>query len=135
MEFCDWLTRKRLELSARMGRRVTQAEVAKKAGISRSYVSFLETGVNPTTGKPVAVDRDMVLRLADALDVEPEDALYAAGFGERLSDEERELLRRYRKLPPEQEEAFRRMLEAIVPRPKGSQASGMETERCLAEAT
>jgi len=133
MEFCDWLTRKRLELSARKGRRVTQAEVAKAAGINRSYLSFLETGVNPSTKRAVEVSRELVLRLAAALEVNEDDALYAAGFGERLSDEERELLRRFRKLSPEQDEAFRRMLETIVPRPRGSQASDLETERCLAE--
>lgn len=124
MEFCDWLTRKRLELGARIGRRVTQQEVAKKAGISRAYLSFLEAGVNPSTGKPVAVDRDLVFRLAQALGVEPEEAFHAAGFGEQLTEGERDLLRRIRRLDATQENLVRQLLDQFAPLPSCALVAG-----------
>lgn len=120
MEFCEWLTRKRLELGVKMGRRITQAEIAKKVGISRSYLSFLEAGVNPSTGKPVAVDRDLAIRLGEALGAEDEEALRAAGFGEQLTDRERSMLRRIRRLEPQQEAVVEQLLETFVPHPSSA---------------
>jgi transcriptional regulator with XRE-family HTH domain len=115
MEFCDWLTRKRLELSAREGRRVPQKEVADRAGISRQYLGFLEAGVNPTTGRPPLIDRDLARRLAAALWVPEEEALRAAGFGENLSDDEAVLVRRYRQLDARQSAVVDQLLETFVP--------------------
>jgi len=115
VEFGEWLTRARLQLAARRGRKITQAEVARQVGISRAYYGFLETGINPTTGKPVAVDKDLVERLARALDASKWDALRAAGFGEQLADDEADMLRRYRSLDQRTAEGIRRMLEALVP--------------------
>jgi transcriptional regulator with XRE-family HTH domain len=107
MEFCDWLTRKRLELSAREGRRVPQKEVADRAGISRQYLGFLEAGVNPTTGRPPLIDRDLARRLAAALWVPEEEALRAA--------DEAVLVRRYRQLDARQSAVVDQLLETFVP--------------------
>jgi transcriptional regulator with XRE-family HTH domain len=51
----------------------TQADVAAAAGISRSYLSELETGVH--TNPP----RHILLRLAEALDIGPAALLAVAG--------------------------------------------------------
>jgi transcriptional regulator with XRE-family HTH domain len=115
MKLCEWLTRKRQQLSTRRGRRVTQTEVAEAAGISRQYLSFLESGVYPTPGK--VLERELVLRLAQALEADEREAEQAAGFGIDLTDEEREILRRYRKLSGPETGLVRQLLETLAPRP------------------
>jgi transcriptional regulator with XRE-family HTH domain len=114
VEFCEWLTQRRFELSRRLGRRVTQKEIADKAGISRAYLGFLETGINPSTGKPVAVDKDMVERLAIALSADVDEAMSVAGYGDQLSEKERKLLKQIRKLTPAQEKIVNDILQSYV---------------------
>lgn len=109
-QLSEWLVRARSDLASRSGRRVSQDEIARAAGISRSYYGFLEAGYNPTTGKPVQPDRDLVRRLALALDAPAEDALRAAGFGEHLSVEEREVISHLRRLTPEQAKVVERLV-------------------------
>ena len=58
-------------------RRVSQLDVSLRSGVSPRHISFLETG----RSRP---GRDVILRLADALDVPPRDCnelLRSAGFG------------------------------------------------------
>ena len=54
--------------------RLSQREVAKKANISRSYVSELESGTRRTDSL------DVLLNLSNALDLPMKDVLAAAGY-------------------------------------------------------
>jgi len=46
-------------------RRMTQADLARRLGVTRSYISMLETGERPITD-------DLLQRIAAALDCKPE---------------------------------------------------------------
>jgi transcriptional regulator with XRE-family HTH domain len=63
--------RTRLGLSARA--------LASKAGISPAYVTAIETGRNPATGRPPAPSIQVVRRLAAALDLDASDLLDQIG--------------------------------------------------------
>lgn len=72
---------------------LSRSELADRLGVSRSAVGNYETGVS-------APKEEVLLRLFDALHVEP-NYLYRdayRGGGEGVSDEERSLLEKYRRL-------------------------------------
>lgn len=118
MDFGDWLTRKRLELSQRKKRKVTQSEIAKAAGISRQYLSFIEAGYNPSSSKPPVPDQQLIRALAKALEVPEEEALHAAGYGVQLDEEEARLVKWYRELRSKDQEkasAAIPLLEHLLP--------------------
>ena len=87
MSFGDQLKKRREELG------LSCSELADRLGVSRSAVGNYETGVS-------APKEEVLLRLFDALHVEP-NYLYRdayRGRGRRVSDEERSLLEKYRRL-------------------------------------
>ncbi len=87
MSFGDQLKKRREELG------LSRSELADRLGVSRSAVGNYETGVS-------APKEEVLLRLFDALHVEP-NYLYRdayRGGGEGVSDEERSLLEKYRRL-------------------------------------
>ena len=89
MSFGDQLKKRREELG------LSRSELADRLGVSRSAVGNYETGVS-------APKEEVLLRLFDALHVEP-NYLYRdayRGGGEGVSDEERSLLEKYRRLEP-----------------------------------
>lgn len=79
--FGNWIRSKREEKGHRERRRVSVAEVARRADLSRQYVSQLEAAFNPATGKPADPDAEVVRRIARALDADEEEALRVAGKG------------------------------------------------------
>ena len=87
MSFGDQLKKRREELG------LSRSELADRLGVSRSAVGNYETGIS-------APKEEVLLRLFDALHVEP-NYLYRdayRGGGEGVSDEERSLLEKYRRL-------------------------------------
>jgi transcriptional regulator with XRE-family HTH domain len=75
MTFGKWLSEKRQEA------RLTQQQLAKRAGISPNYVSALERDEpNTKDGLPRRPREDKVERIAKALRVSLDDALLAAGY-------------------------------------------------------
>ena len=87
MSFGDQLKKRREELG------LSRSELADRLRVSRSAVGNYETGVS-------APKEEVLLRLFDALHVEP-NYLYRdayRGGGEGVSDEERSLLEKYRRL-------------------------------------
>jgi len=66
------MTRRKMSATVRRlrkARNMTQAELAKKAGVTQGYISRLEAGTKTALGARVA------LRLADALGVSMEELL------------------------------------------------------------
>lgn len=53
----------------------SQRSVAKKAGISVVYYGSLEKGINRKTGKPSIPSPEVTIRLADALNIDPQKLL------------------------------------------------------------
>lgn len=73
--FGQWLSEKRNEA------RLTQEQLAKRAGISANYVSALERDEpNARDGSPRRPRIEKVERIAKALSVDPNEALDAAGY-------------------------------------------------------
>lgn len=105
---------KRRAKGERERRRVSLAEIARRADLSRQYLSQLEKGINPATGKPSRPDEDVVRRIARALDESEEEALAAAGYGGTLPAEVEEVARRMTRLTPQELEAVRTMIESVT---------------------
>lgn len=68
---------------------LAQGDLAKAAGKSQSYISQIEVGLNPNTGKPPSPTLDVIEALAGALKV-PDTLLVDVAFG-RLGTSEAEL--------------------------------------------
>jgi transcriptional regulator with XRE-family HTH domain len=67
-KFGDWLKQNR------KSRGWSQRLLASKSGLTDSYISMLETAVRP------GISRDAVIKIANALEINPSLALSAAGF-------------------------------------------------------
>ena len=85
---------------------ISQRELARRCGLSNSYISFIEKDKNPKTGKPMTPTIEMYKKLADAMgmslqnlfsqldddvldDLSPEES-------ESFSSDERHLVHLYR---------------------------------------
>lgn len=102
---------------------LTHAEVAERAGISRSYVTRLEAG---KVGLP---SRGVLPRLAEALDTTREDLLRAAGFLEQLpmilDDPALEIaFRHVETLPPEDRQEVLEFVSYVMYRRRRRGATG-----------
>lgn len=113
-EFGAWLQRKREEKGRREQRRVPIAEVARRAGYSRQYLSFLEAGVNPSTGKPIRPDEKMARALARALDAPEDEALEAAGLAPGVTPRLRPLVRQMERLTERELDVVRHLLDHMT---------------------
>lgn len=65
---------------ARKEKQLTQRELAKKSGLSPGFISMLEKGVNPSTGKPVNPSADTLFALAKGLDISYPELMVLAGY-------------------------------------------------------
>lgn len=75
MRFGDWLRQRRLELGLR------QADVAKRAGVSLSYISAIERGErHHLSDSPTLPKREVVIAIANALGEDVTRALMIAGY-------------------------------------------------------
>jgi len=72
--------------SARKDKRLTVEEAAKRIGISKQYLSVLERGVpSPLTGKATRPKVELVDKIADVLEIPPDEARQVAGYAARAS--------------------------------------------------
>lgn len=53
--------------------RISQRELAKRSGLSPTYIANIELGVNPSTGKPISPTIDAMQGLAKGLSVSYEE--------------------------------------------------------------
>lgn len=126
MSFGDQLKKRREELG------LSRSELADRLGVSRSAVGNYETGVS-------APKEEVLLRLFDALHVEP-NYLYRdayRGGGEGVSDEERSLLEKYRRLGLSGRQTLHTVADALGTMQQELQAAAPEplrpvSSRCIA---
>jgi SOS-response transcriptional repressor LexA len=71
----DFVTAKREKL------RLSQSELAERAGVSHTYINQIERGVNPSTGKPISPTMQTLRKLAKGLQ-EDVDVLWRLAQGE-----------------------------------------------------
>ena len=110
MKLKDWLKQYR----ARNG--YTLQDLADICGYSKSYISSLEKGINPSTNKPYTVTLDTAKKIAAAsgrtveeLAAEVDDVNLPDGFCSVNSDEEK-ILSGYRSLNLPNRQIFRQIL-------------------------
>lgn len=63
----------------------TAKDVAQDAGITPTYLWMLETGTNPKTGRPARPSADVLVRLAETLEIERADIFTLAGYPDLAS--------------------------------------------------
>lgn len=61
-------------------------EVAKKARVSRAYLSIIETGRNPRTGRPSKPSLEVLVLLSKILDLDLSDLVKLAGYNPEVID-------------------------------------------------
>lgn len=97
-----------------MARKLSQQTVADRVGVSKVTISDLERG-------EMRLDVEYMKRIAAALSVAPNepvtpaDLLPISAHPWNLSDQERDLIERYRMSPPETQEQVHRVAEALMP--------------------
>lgn len=116
MSFGDWLREKRVQKHLR------QADVARRAGVSVSYISTIERNARHSTSNArLQPQRDAVIAIANALGEDVTEALMIAGYApeepEKLDILERDDIRVALftgSIPPEHLEEFKRTIEIAV---------------------
>lgn len=78
-------------------------DFAKISGVSNSYLSMLETGRQPSSGRPIVPTLTKINQIAAAMGVSPDDLVLSislpAAVGLSLSPLEEQIIRRFRVLP------------------------------------
>lgn len=50
---------------------------SKKTGVSKAYIGFIESGINPKTKKPIVPSIEMIVKLANAMEMSADDLVKA----------------------------------------------------------
>ena len=100
MSFCEQLQKRRKELG------LSRTELAARLGVSPSAVGNYETGVS-------APKEEVLLRLFDALEVDPNYLYRGSHIGGIQSDEERKLLEKSRRLPLSGRQTVHTLVDAL----------------------
>lgn len=116
MTFGQWLRLKREEKG------LTQMDIARRAGVSMSYISTIERGErHRITGAPSAPSRDIVINIAKALGVDEAEALTRAGYTPEdpkaidiMQRDDIRIALFTGSIPPEELDEFRRAIEIAV---------------------
>ncbi len=89
-------------------------DFARVSGVSNSYISMLETGRQPTSGRPVVPTLTKLNQIAAAMNVRVDDLIVAigdpAGSAADFSDLERLIIDRFRGLSEKEKEMILRSL-------------------------
>lgn len=109
MEFGKWL-RETMDI-----RRVSNAELARRAGVSATYVGKLVRNYSPNMKDERAPrpSEPVVGMIAKALDVPLNEARNAAGYS-AIDDETKGLFSGYKELPPERQAIARHLIRATI---------------------
>lgn len=97
---------KRLE-QIRKDKKINQSDLAKIIGLTQQTISSYEKGVN----KPSI---DILLRLAAELNVSSDYLLFGNMDTEKLSEEQKEILNVYGKIPQEKKRHAKEVLKTFV---------------------
>ncbi|MEA3036827.1 MAG: hypothetical protein QOH04_2604 [Sphingomonadales bacterium] len=87
---------------------LTQIELAERTGVSQSAISQIENGETP-------LNVPWMRTFARVLDCAPADLLVEDDNPDRLKEDERELVMLYRSARAEEQQAIRRVSEAVLP--------------------
>lgn len=89
-------------------------DFARVSGVSNSYISMLETGRQPTSGRPVVPTLTKLNQIAAAMNVRVDDLIVAiedpVGSAADFSDLERLIIDRFRGLSEKEKEMILRSL-------------------------
>ncbi len=108
MNFGAWLREHRINQG------LFQSDVAKRAGVSVSYVSTLErTQPHSISGKDVSPTREKIMALAKAVGGSVDEALKLTGYASTDTDAFG-LASELSKLPPDRQELAKRQIKAII---------------------
>lgn len=116
MTFGQWVRLKREEKG------LTQMDVARRAGVSMSYISTIERGErHRITGAPSAPSRDIIINIAKALGADEAEALMRAGYTPEdpkaidiMQRDDIRIALFTGSIPPEELDEFRRAIEIAV---------------------
>lgn len=61
----------------RKNNKLSMDSFSKKAGVSKSYIGFVEGGINPATKKPIMPSIEMIMKLASAMEMSTDDLIKA----------------------------------------------------------
>jgi len=110
--FGNWLQR------TRKRRGISSADLARRIGVSRSYISALERGqVQLLTGRPSQPALEKVENIANALAVDVDEARMMAGYDpapEAIPFDSDGLYRGLEKLTPEKRRLAEKQIKAII---------------------
>ena len=68
--------------------KISMEEMAKRCGVSKAYIGFIESGINPSTGKSLAPSIDTLKKLANGMGMSIDDLIPLMGDDEiSLSNE------------------------------------------------
>lgn len=60
----------------RKSHKVSMETLANRAGLSKTYISFIENGANSTTGKPIKPTVETLMRLSSAMGITLDDMIH-----------------------------------------------------------
>lgn len=107
--FGQWLRNKRKDAS------LTQGQLARKSGISTSYVSTLERGQRHTVTNADPLPKpDIVEAIAKALTVPVDEARLAAGYAASEDNDPHGLASGLNRLSPERQAIAKKQIAAIL---------------------
>lgn len=108
-KFGDWLRERRTEL------KMLQSDVARRAGVSTSYISTLERGQKHSiTGAELRPEPNKVIAISKAISADPDEALRLNGYLPQGSNDQEGLFSGYDELPPDRKQLARRQIRAIL---------------------
>lgn len=119
----------------RQSLQISQRELARRCGLSNSYISFIENEFNPRTGKPIVPTIEQYQNLAagmgltvqqlfEQLDEDSPVDLRVSVLPDDLSETEQRLISAYRLASDEIRDAALAMLESSAEKAQKTPASG-----------
>lgn len=113
----------------RFKNKMSMRDFADKSGLSKAYISMLESNKNSRDGKPIAPSVKTLQKVSNALKISLSELLVLLGdevidiSQDNLNDEQAEVLAEYQKLPPDSQKLVMGIMKQInlqgKPRAKG----------------
>lgn len=104
---------------------MSQAQLAEKLDVSPSYISSLERGVRNAAGRPYLVSHSILEKMSAVMSIPIADLEYELSqrpdyLVDPLTDEESELIMRFRVADPETKAMIRRLLQYMKTEESGN---------------